>query len=249
MQTFVYHTIQQRPDLYEAVQALSATWEPFMLHDTVANEHFGKLYDWFPGYQLAICDSDDRVVGRANSLPIRWDGDPASLPDEGWQWAILSGVTAQQDGAAHTAVSAIEINILPELRGQGLSGRILGMMKANVRAHGFDRLVAPVRPNLKSRYPLTPMERYVTWQHDTSGAPFDPWLRVHWRQGAPIIKVAPRSMVVQGTVADWQSWTGLRYFESGDYVVAGALNPIHIDLDADEGVYVEPNVWMLHTVA
>ena len=34
--------------------------------------------------------------------------------------------------------------------------------------------------------------------------------------------------------------------ESGVYVVSGALVPIEIDRERDEGVYVEPNVWMVH---
>jgi hypothetical protein len=34
--------------------------------------------------------------------------------------------------------------------------------------------------------------------------------------------------------------------ESGVYIVPGALVPIEIDREQDEGVYVEPNVWMVH---
>lgn len=34
--------------------------------------------------------------------------------------------------------------------------------------------------------------------------------------------------------------------ESGHYVVPGALVPITIDRERDQGVYVEPNVWMVH---
>ena len=30
------------------------------------------------------------------------------------------------------------------------------------------------------------------------------------------------------------------------YVVSGALVPIEIDRERDEGVYVEPNVWIVH---
>jgi hypothetical protein len=40
----------------------------------------------------------------------------------------------------------------------------------------------------------------------------------------------------------------MRFPESGDYVVPGALAPVHIDRDRDEGVYVEANVWMRHEI-
>ena len=38
--------------------------------------------------------------------------------------------------------------------------------------HGFTELVAPVRPSWKARYPLTPMERYASW-NTAQGLPFD----------------------------------------------------------------------------
>ncbi|MGB7807014.1 MAG: hypothetical protein WBM72_15585 [Actinomycetota bacterium] len=53
-------------------------------------------------------------------------------------------------------------------------------------------------------------------------------------------------MVVTGTVAEWEEWTQMALPESGVYVVSGALVPIEIDRERDEGVYVEPNVWMVH---
>ena len=34
--------------------------------------------------------------------------------------------------------------------------------------------------------------------------------------------------------------------ETGAYVVPGALVPVEIDRERDEGLYVEPNVWMVH---
>jgi hypothetical protein len=36
--------------------------------------------------------------------------------------------------------------------------------------------------------------------------------------------------------------------ESGEYVVEGALVPVEIDREHDRGLYVEPNIWMLHSV-
>ena len=63
------------------------------------------------------------------------------------------------------------------------------MRTAAVRA-GLDALLAPVRPTLKERYPLTPTERYLSWRRD-DGQLFDPWLRVHERLGAEILGVCP----------------------------------------------------------
>ena len=55
-------------------------------------------------------------------------------------------------------------------------------------------------------------------------------------------------MRISGSVAEWEDWTKLAFPESGTYVVPGALVPVEIDRERDVGVYVEPNVWMHHTV-
>jgi len=93
------------------------------------------------------------------------------------------------------------------------------------RDHGLDTLIAPVRPNLKHRYPLVPMERYITWRRP-DGTHLDPWLRTHERVGAPIVKVAPESMRVPVTVAEWEEWAAMAFPETGSYVVPGALAPV-----------------------
>jgi hypothetical protein len=73
-------------------------------------------------------------------------------------------------------------------------------------------------------------------------------VRTHLRVGARIIKVAPCSMVVAGTLAEWRQWTGLPLAQSGTAIVPGALSPIHVSLDQDHAVYVEPNLWICHSL-
>ena len=51
-----------------------------------------------------------------------------------------------------------------------------------------------------------------------------------------------------GSVSDWEEWTEMAFPESGVYVVPGALVPIEIDRERAEGLYVEPNVWMVHSL-
>jgi hypothetical protein len=106
-------------------------------------------------------------------------------------------------------------------------------------------LVAPVRPTMKSTYPLIPIERYIHWSCE-DGSPFDPWMRVHWKLGAQILAPMPKALHVQGTIAEWEEWTGMRFPESGDYVVPGALQPVQINIEDNLGHYEDPNVWMQH---
>jgi hypothetical protein len=118
-------------------------------------------------------------------------------------------------------------------------------MKALARVHGFRSLVACVRPTLKERYPTIPIERYARWTRD-DGLPFDPWLRLHVRLGGRIVRPSPMSMTMRGTVSDWERWTGMAFPETGSYVVPGAAAPVQIDREIDEGIYCDPNVWVVH---
>ena len=118
-------------------------------------------------------------------------------------------------------------------------------MKANARARGVADLYAPLRPNQKHLQPHVSMADYVR-ELRPDGLPADAWLRTHARDGARIVKVAPCSMTIVGTVADWSRWTGLPFARSGAYEVDGALTPVSISLEHDQGTYVEPNVWVHH---
>jgi hypothetical protein len=159
---------------------------------------------------------------------------------------LLAGIQLREAGIPPTTVSGLRAVVRPDRQGAGLSATIMRAMRATASRHGFSELLAPVRPLFKDRYPLIPMDRYVTWTRTDDGLPFDPFLRVHVRLGATLMKVAPESMVIEGSVREWEGWTGMAFPESGSYLVPGALDQVAIDLDRNVGRYVEPNVWMLH---
>src|SRR5437660_1669780 len=86
-----------------------------------------------------------------------------------------------------------------------LRAAIFAAMKQNARARGFADLCAPLRPNQKHLQPHVPMADYIA-QKRADGPPVDAWLRTHVRDGARVVKVAPCSMTIVGTVADWSRW-------------------------------------------
>lgn len=231
----------ERPELLERRAELGATWEEFMHHDAVASVYWDRQYEQYPDLQLWLVDDDDRLIAESNAVVIPFG--PDELPDDGWDAALERAFA----GEPPKAVSAIAISVGVEQRGRGLSTVMLDGMRTAVAARGFSDLVAPVRPSQKHLYPLTHIDRYVEWRRD-DGKLFDAWLRTHEQAGAKLLRVAHRAMRISGSVADWESWTGMRFPESGSYVVRGALVPVEIDLERDEGVYVEPNVWMHHRV-
>ncbi len=238
-------TLDERPDLVDATDDIvGAGWPEFMLHDPIADEHFGYLYSDLGAFQFVLVDADENVVALGNTVPLVWDGTVEGLSPRGWDWAMESGVIGHQKGVPANAMSAIQAVVAQDHLGKGLSQEILKGMKSIAIKHGL-KLLAPVRPNQKHRYPLTSMERYVQWTHDEYGAPFDAWMRTHWKLGARVLRVCPESMIITAPVAEWEEWTEMRFPENGSYIVPGALAPLEID--GDNGRYVEPNVWMLHT--
>jgi hypothetical protein len=193
---------------------------------------------------MALVDTDDTILAGLNSAPLPWDGTDEGLPD-GWEAQLVASVDALTSGEPVAALGALQIVVHPERRGGGLADLMLAAMRANAVAHGLTAVIACVRPTWKPRYPLTPIDRYATWTRN-DGMPFDPWIRLHVRAGGRIVRPSPRSMTIDGTVAEWESWTGMAFPESGAYVVPGACEPVRIDRDADRGTYHDPNVWIIH---
>lgn len=243
--THAIFTLAERPDLRAQIDRLSeAVWPAFLLHGDAYHWHL--LFETFTAYQLLFCDPADALIAVGHTVPLVWDGEASTLPatiDE----ITLRAEQARQSGQRPNTFSALAALVSSSHRGRNLSRAVLQAMQTLARTHNCPTLIAPVRPTWKSRYPLTPMARYVEWRRP-DGAPFDPWIRVHWRLGAEPLGVAPETMTVQGTVEDWERWTGLAFPESGSYVVEGALQPVEIDRDRDVGRYVDPNFWMKHRV-
>jgi len=220
-------------------------WPEFMLHDPIA-DNLSYCYERLPEYQFILVDTAaDDPVAIANSIPLVWNDKIEQLPDDGWDWALSTGVRDHREGRRGNILCALQVVVFSEYRGRGISRLAVDVMKGIGRSHGLDCMIAPVRPSRKCDYPKTPIAEYIKWTDD-GGRPFDPWLRVHHNLGARIIKPCPTAMRITGTIDEWEDWTGMQFPEGGEYVVPGALIPVMIDRDADIGTYIEPNVWIYH---
>jgi hypothetical protein len=106
--------------------------------------------------------------------------------------AIAGGFSLAADGDSPSALCALAAEIPPRHRDRRLSRVLLQGMAGLAREAGLAHLIAPLRPNLKERYPMIPIERYAAWTR-ADGSPFDPWLRVHTQLGARIGTVSTAS--------------------------------------------------------
>jgi hypothetical protein len=234
-------TVAERPDLAEPVwQAVSDTFPEYNNHGDVLNAYWGGLTEKFPEFQFHLVDDDEQPLARARCLPVRWDGTVDDLP-AGIDGAIVRGL----DEGGGNVLCAMVIQIPRNLQGRGLSAAALTAMADVGRTHGLTSLIAPVRPNWKERYPLTPIDRYAEWRRD-DGLLFDPWLRIHERAGATVLRPEPKSLRITGTTDEWEEWVGMPFPEDGDYAFPGGLAPLNVA--GGVGRYWEPNVWMHHAL-
>jgi GNAT superfamily N-acetyltransferase len=252
MDEYTVRTAADDPALAHQIQdMIEEIWPRYITQASSPPGHPFKV-DWWgvykrwPQYQIALFDTDgETIIASANGQSIAWDGQAEDLPDEGWDWLIDQGLKDFNADLAPKTLCALSVTIRPDVRGKNLSRLMLELMRDFARRDGFTRMIVPVRPNFKERYPITPIDEYVSWRTD-EGLPFDPWLRVHARMGARIVKPCPRAVTLGGTVAEWETWTNMKFPGSGDYVVPQLLAPLHVDRAADGCLHVEPNVWVVH---
>ena len=241
-------TYRDRPDLWGPLDRIDReVWPEYNLHGDVLNRYWGDLYTVFAEWLLALWDeAAGAVVAEGNTIPIAWDGTVEGLP-EGIDAAVEQGFEMAAGGGRPDTLCALAAVVVPRHRRAGLSREVLLAMRGVAAERGMFDLVAPVRPSLKHRYPTIPIEEYARWNRP-DGLPFDPWLRVHARLDAPILATTERSLMITGSVSDWEAWTGMEFPVSGVFIFPEGLAPVEIDRQADVGVYAEPNVWVSHRV-
>jgi GNAT superfamily N-acetyltransferase len=240
----VVERMRARPRPSEQVQALFADgWPAFIGADPVAARYDARAREFFADLELAVLD-DGLLVAAGWAVALSWSGAAADLP-AGYSDALARAVEGRLGGVPPDTLMICGAQVLAGRRGRGLAGVLMAALRDSAGPAGLARVIAPVRPTSKARYPLIPIERFAEWTRG-DGAPFDPWVRTHARMGATIIGTAPRSQVMTGTVAQWEGWTGLPLPGNGRYVIPEGLSPLIVDRDRDIGEYAEPNIWIRH---
>lgn len=237
-------TSADRPDLHEQARtAFRGGWPEFIFHDPLSAQYEPRAETYFPQYDVLLLD-DSEVVAGGWGVPVHWPGTIAALP-AGYDGALVSAVTGHENAVRPDTLSVMAAAVKPDRQGTGLAGQVLTALRERAIAAGLERMIAPVRPALKSRYPLTPMDQFAGWARSDE-LHLDPWIRTHQRLGASILAPAPRSMVITGTVAEWEDWAKMAFPQTGRYVVPDALDLVEIDREQDRGTYAETNLWLRH---
>ncbi|WP_249011113.1 hypothetical protein [Conexibacter sp. DBS9H8] len=242
--SFEVVTSNERPDLAgAAASAFRERWPEFIFHDEIPPQYMPRVEAYFGHFDILLL-SDDQVAAGGWGVPIVWDGTPAGLPS-GYRSALVAAVEDHEHGRSPTAFSFMAAAVAQDFDKQGLAARVLEALTSRATAAGLAHVVAPLRPTWKHRYPNVSMGEYATWKR-TDGLSIDPWIRTHQRLGATILGPATHSMVVTGSVEQWEKWANMPLPVTGQYIVPDALNLLHVDREADMATYDEENLWVQH---
>jgi GNAT superfamily N-acetyltransferase len=96
------------------------TFPPYMNENVPGNKYWGRLYEDWPDFQLALLDGDE-LVAELHSVPTAWDGTDDDLPS-GWDEAFLR---AFESGREPDVPCALAISVRPDRQSQGLASRML----------------------------------------------------------------------------------------------------------------------------
>ena len=124
-----------------------------------------------PAFDLLVID-DGRVAAGVWGVPLAWDGTVADLP-EGYDGSLLRSIEAHESGERVDTLSIMAAAVTAGASRKGLAGAALTSLKDKAAGAGLEKVICPVRPTLKSSYPLTPIARFASWRRD-DGTALDP---------------------------------------------------------------------------
>lgn len=216
----------------------------------------------------------DAVVACANSIPVFCT--VANLPDGGFDAMLQKGMEDHFCNTGDkqrfpNLLSALGVTVSRGHRHLGLADLLIQALRELAKQSRLEALVVPLRPTRKSEHPFVDFGEYLTWKTNNDrglddGQIYDPWLRKHVSLGGKPLKIAPQSMTVKASGQQWSQWmmgrdlsevakeqhackkttpTGSEYV---DVPIPGALVPVRHYLAENMASYVEPNVWVVHSL-
>ena len=216
----------------------------FITADQEVKKYIARIRTSFPQLNVMLLDEGGTAVATGWAVPIAWSDEVEDLPTS-FSDVLRRALESHDSGYKATTLVICAGVVHPDRKGTGAARQLLEALIAAGQNCDLTRVVAPVRPTRKHVYPLFSITDYAAWVRP-DGLPFDPWLRLHVRSGARIIALLPAAQTMTGTVKEWEDWAGMSLPASGEYIIPQGMSPLSINLAANTGTYVEPNIWVQH---
>lgn len=222
--------------------AISNAFPKIISESKVIKKHWSKLENYFPEYQQFMISTTGQLIGFINVIPFQFGGSLSDLPDTGWDWMFVKGITDHENKISPNYLGGLQVIVRKKYKRQGYSKQILNHAKHIFKSLHLLNLVIPIRPIKKHEFPKMSMSAYLDLKKEHKI--YDPWIRTHVDGGAEIIKVCKSSMTMNGDLEYWEKILNKKIHNSGEYPLKGALSLIKIDIENNIGQYIEPNIWL-----
>lgn len=195
----------------------------------------------------------NRLVACINSLSIDTHKEQEVFDQGGWQWALRASLEDEQVNT----LCLTSVTVAREFRGLGFATLLVCSAKEQAKSLKFHNLLVPVRPTEKHRFPELSLEQYLTpfYQLNSQDNDFldkekfyDPWIKLHLKQGATLLNICEQSMVITASIRWWEERTNTSIAQLSEIHFPLGLVPLKIDQKNNMATYAEPNIWMKYSI-
>lgn len=217
----------------------------YLQYDNIKAKYWKSIYKAFAPTQFFVFDNNT-LAAVINCVPLHLTKNELNtLSDDGWRWALEKAFADSERGLSANTLCCLSIKTNRDYTQKDLHHFIISHLKRTTLESQYQALITPVRPKMKQFYPLQDISNYSQWINNY-GLPYDIAIRTHVKNGAVILKACIRSLQIEGSVTQWETWTGYTFQTTGDYILPKALSPLRINVELNKGYYNEPHIWMLY---
>ncbi|SJN53715.1 Tyrocidine synthase 3 [Vibrio ruber DSM 16370] len=238
-------TVSQQPAQKAVMDAIHVDiWPEYFAGSHTLKVYWPEIYQSFPDYQITVTDAAGSLIAIANTVPIYWSGKDEDIPT-GWDQGIRQAITDQHHQP--NCLMVLAGVVISEQQGRGFSQSLVTAFQALASSHHLDSILVPVRPIGKVAQPESSLDEWSEYRRD-DGKLVDSWLRVHESMGGRKAAISTQSQYIEGSIEDWQRWTGQTLTNSGHFKLPQTLQPVTVDIEHDRAVYFDPCIWFEHQV-
>ena len=236
--------LTERPDLKKQMQVLELEAYPaFFEGQSSYYKAMERLGEAASDLKLAAIGNNGQLLAGAEAVALTWNGIDEDLP-EGYDAALQRAITVHESGIQADTICLVNLMVSEAARGRRLTVKLMQAFWNTEAGFKPRALIGNIRGALKHEHPTTPMSDYIAWTND-DGKPYDPWIRSFLDAGARLGPVVNETLTITSTLENWSKWTGVEFPENGDYIIPMGSAPLKVNCERDEGIYVEPGVWII----
>lgn len=243
---YYQYTLAQQPQMLRLMNSIHHdTWPRYFEGSPFLSKYWKRLINEFPEYQFCLLDKENNIATVANGIPFYWSGEKSTVPS-GWDEGVELAFQQKTQGIQPNTIIGLAGIVRSNYQGRNLSTQIVRGFRALAKMHKLDHFLGPVRPVGMFDHGIKDVHIWAK-SRDKNNEPLDYWLRVHERLGAKNLGVAPQSQLVEGSLDDWEKWTGQRWNTSGEYYLEDTLQSIEVNVEKNYARYFDPSIWVSHS--